>query len=402
MSDLYKNIIITGTPGALAKVSITNAAGNTYDETTQTFTSAPTTVDRVVDASGFSNVQILLPEPSVDETYNYQLKTVAGVQIGDKNDKYKKITPGVNFLQFKDYLNKTLTFDTNHTTVGHTIAPTLDATFTGLPGSIGYEDVESDILVDFTLSGTITKSSALLYTSRQPTWNVSTGGDFSNTYYSSAKVLKFDPNRRIIKVDSDTNINNGDAISGENINEEMTITKSGSNIITINSGPDFPQLAIDETLFFSKSGYVISINDATVTGSGTTSLTASVTAEIERFGYADMTVQWALNNFVSTTPNASDITATCVTGESVLIDCGAGDTDANAGTKTYSRVTEPSDGEIGSNDTGTFSTSFNNNTFSGSTITYKNTGVVETDSFTFKCNDGTTDSATKTVTITLT
>ena len=99
MSDLYKNIIITGTPGALAKVSITNAAGNTYDETTQTFTSALTTVDRVVDASGFSNVQILLPEPSVDETYDYQLKTVAGVQIGDKDDKYKKITPGVNFLQ---------------------------------------------------------------------------------------------------------------------------------------------------------------------------------------------------------------------------------------------------------------------------------------------------------------
>ena len=396
MSDLYKNIIITGTPGALAKVSITNAAGNTYDETTQTFTSAPTTVDRVVDASGFSNVQILLPEPSVDETYDYQLKTVAGVQVGDENDKYKKITPGVNFLQFKDYLNKTLTFDTNHTTVGHTIASTLDATFTGSPETASYEDVETESLLTFTLSGAVTKSSALLYTSRQPTWNVSTGGDFSNAYYSTAKVLKFNQSTRKIVVDSDTNITNGDTVFGENINEEMTITKDGSNIITINAGPKFPSLEIDETLRFSKSGYIITINDATVTGSGTTSLTASVTAEVERFGYDDMTVQWALNNFVSTTPNASHQTATCPAGESVSIDCGTGDTDGNADTKTFSVVSGPSSGSVGNN-----STSFNNNTFTGSTITYKNTPGVETDSFTFKCNDGTTDSGTRNVSITI-
>jgi hypothetical protein len=399
MSDLYKNIIITGTPGALAKISITNAAGNTYDETTQTFTSSPTTVDRTIDTGGFSNVQILLPEPSTDDTYDYELKTVAGIQIGDKNDKYKQINPGVSFSQFKDYLTKTLTFDTNHTTAGHTIASTLDATFKGSPETASYEDVETESLLTFTLSGAVTKSSALLYTSRQPTWNVSTGGDFSNAYYSTAKVLKFNQSTRKIVVDSDTNITNGDTVFGENIDEEMTITKDGSNIITINAGPKFPRLEIDETLHFSKSGYIITINDATVAGSGTTSLTASVTAEVERFGYDDMTVQWALNNFVSTTPNASDISVTCTAGEIVTIDCGTGDTDANASSKTYSRVAGPSRGTVGNN-----STSFNNNTFTGSTITYKNTSGAgeDTDTFTFKCNDGTTDSATKTVTITLT
>ena len=151
MSDLYKNIIITGTPGALAKISITNAAGNTYDETTQTFTSSPTTVDRTIDTGGFSNVQILLPESSTDDTYDYELKTVAGIQIGDKNDKYKQINPGVSFSQFKDYLTKTLTFDTNHTTAGHTIASTLDATFKGSPETASYEDVETESLLTFTL-----------------------------------------------------------------------------------------------------------------------------------------------------------------------------------------------------------------------------------------------------------
>ena len=67
------------------------------------------------------------------------------------------------------------------------------------------------------------------------------------------------------------------------------------------------------------------------------------------------------------------------------------DTDDNSGSKTPSTVRSPVRGVI----TGSYGSG-------DGTITYTpNTGFVGEDSFTFKVNDGTTDSETKTVFITV-
>ena len=249
----------------------------------------------------------------------------------------------------------------------------------------------------FSLTGAISKSSALLYVTRQPNLNLDgTDGDFTNSRYVTEVTKSTSPSIGKIKVADGTNVNDGLVVFGESINEKITVSKDGA-VLTLLGYNEWPRIRDEETLYYTIGGHVINIQEAEISGSGTTSLTATCTGNITRFGYDDTTITWALENNVTTIPNASDISASCAEGGVVEINCGAGDTDSNAGSKTYSRVAGPSKGSVGNN-----SSSFNNNTFTGSTITYNNTSGSGTDTFTFRCNDGTTNSATKTVTITLT
>ena len=398
MSKEYKNILLTGKPGSITDVTITNSAGNTYDQRTKEFTSTLTRVRKVIGDSGTAVVNVYIPTVSSDDTFDVTLKGKEKAVSTFLNERNLR-TP--NELSLKEYTTKTLTWDTRHSTAGYTIAAALDTTLVAKPElKLNEEESENEIaraLNRISVTGAVSKSSALLYVTRVPLINAATGGDFVNSNWAEYTIQKMNPATRKIHLNDDTNLLDGMTVFHSTIKEQITISKDGSDIITLTKWPK--GLKERDVLFFSMGSWRVDVFEATITGSGTTSLTATAKADILSYGYADQTIQWQLEQNVTTVPNASDQTATCTAGATVSINCGTGDTDANASSKTYSRVAGPSKGSVGNN-----STAFNNNTFTGSSITYNNTsgsaGAI--DSFTFKCNDGTTDSATKTVTITLT
>ena len=396
MAKEYKDILLTGEPGDTVDVTITNAAGNTYDATTKTFTSSVTKVRRIIGSNGTAIVNIYIPTVTSDDTFDVLLRGNKGTILSERTIKKG------DTISLKEYPLKTLTWDTRHTTAGYSVASSLDTTFKSQPGSrineIENENQQTGILRDFTLTGAITKSSALLYVTRDPDIDVAQGGDFSNSNWAEYTIIGMNASTKKLKLSDDTNLIDGMTVFGDVIKEHITMSKDGSNIVTLSAWPK--NLKERDVLFFSMGGWKVDIYEATITGSGTTSLTATVKAGVLISGYADQTIYWHLPQNVTTTPNASDQSVTCTAGSTVTINCGLGDTDANAGAKTYSRVAGPSRGSVGNN-----ATAYDNNTFTGTSITYNNTSgsATDTDSFTFRCTDaGGTNSDTKTITITLT
>jgi len=392
MAEKIRNILVTGSPNAEVKIIIKNAAGQTYNPTTKVFETANNEVSIIIGPNGYTNKLITLPEISSDDTYNISIKPVAEVKLGEK------IPTKQNIITVVDYISKVLTWTTSHTTPGYTIASGLSTTFTGNAGVEGLSPIN--------LTGAITKSSALLYVFDDPDTTSATGGDFENSNKAEYTIKFMKPSNGVIVLNDDTNIADGMKVWGDNINENISISKDGSNKITLSGHTYWPSVDIGDTLTFSEGGYDVDIITATITGSGTTSLTATIKGSINKFGFDDDVITWGLQNSITTVPNASDQSVTCDVGATVTVNCGLGDTDANAGAKTYTRVlsgaggTDPSRGSVGNN-----STAFDNNTFTGTSITYNNTSgsATDTDTFTFKCTDaGGAHSATKTITITLT
>jgi hypothetical protein len=394
MAEKIKHITVKGSPNAKTSVIVKNAAGNTYNQNTKTFESGTNIINISIGSNGRSVIPIILPNITSDDTYTLSVKPKAGTVTNSS------LTALENYITQKEYPAKTLTWTTSHTTAGYTIAAGLSSSFKGsVPeGVFDINDLESGMY--FTLTGAITKSSALLYVTRDPSISRSTGGDFTSAKRPSQSVTRTSPSTAKISIDDDTNVSDGDKVYGENIIEEIAIAKDGSNVLTLSDYTYWPRIEVDQVLYFSEGGYDVDVREASIAGSGTTSLTGTVTGYINRFGYDDDTITWRLQENVTTTPNASDQSVTCVAGATVAVNCGLGDTDANAGAKTYSRVAGPSRGTVGNN-----STAFDNNTFTGTSITYNNTSgsATDTDTFTFKSRDaGGTYSATKTITITLT
>jgi len=392
MPEKIKHIIVKGSPNSRAKVILRNAAGNTYNQSTRLFESGTNFVNISVGLDGRAVLPVFLPEITSNDTYTLSVKPIAGVSTD------LSLLAKEDYITKEEYPSKTITWTTSHSTAGYTIASTLSTSFDGdfpeKPFSPEQLDETSTFL---SLTGAISKSSALLYVTRQPTLN-SDGidGDFTNSRYVAEVTKNTSPSQGKITVADGTNVIDGLVVFGGSINEKITVTKDAT-ILTLVGYSSWPTISNEETLYYTTGGHVIEVQEAEISGSGTTSLTATCTGNIKRFGYDDVTITWALENNVTTIPNASNISASCPEGGTIEVNCGAGDTDSNAGSKSYSRVAGPSKGTVGNN-----STAFDNNTFTGSTITYNNTSGTGTDTFTFKCNDGTTDSATKTVTITLT
>ena len=393
MAEKIKNMLVTGSPNAEVKVILKNAAGQTYNPTTKVFETGSNEILVIIDPSGYANFPIIFPEISSDDTYDVSIKPVAGTKLG------AKIPTRENIITTKDYVPKILTWTTSHATAGYTVAAALSTVFPGVAKS-EVSNITTNALRNISLTGAVTKSSALLYVYDAPDITSATGGDFTNSNKTTYTIQLLDKSSGVVILDGDTNINDGMNVWGKNITEDVTMSKDGSNQITLSGYKVFPKIKPGDELTFSEGGWDVDIMQATVTGSGTTSLTATIIGQINRFGINDDTITLRLAESVTTVPNASDQSVTCVAGATVAVNCGLGDTDANASAKTYSRVAGPSRGTVGNN-----STAFDNNSFTGTSITYNNTSgsATDTDTFTFKSRDaGGTYSATKTITITLT
>ena len=393
MPEKIKNVLVTGTPNSSSRVIIKNSAGNTYNPSTKVFESGNNEIKVFINTNGHAIVPITLPELSSDDKYRLSLVPSAGVTLGEKipliEDKIK----------LNDYVPKTLTWTTSHTTGGYTIASALSTSFNGVSNTIKSTDDEN-ALININLTGAISKSSALLYVKDTVDVTRATGGDFTNSNKPTYEIVKINPSTGRIILDGDTNLIDGMKLWGDKVYEDIAISKDGSNQITLSGHTYWPRFEIGDELTFTMGGWDVDLTTATIVNSGTTSLTATVNGFINRVGFDNTTITWKLQEAITTTPNASNQAVTCTAGSTVTVNCGLGDTDANAGAKTYARVAGPSRGSVGNN-----ATAYDNNTFTGTSITYNNTSgsATDTDSFTFRCTDaGGTNSDTKTITITLT
>jgi hypothetical protein len=151
------------------------------------------------------------------------------------------------------------------------------------------------------------------------------------------------------------------------------------------------KLLTGSTLAFSDEFFTTIKSDLSFT-SGTISSVVSGTVKVLKFGKENVTFTQDLDNILTYTPNAFDQTIAVSKDTLIEIDVLAPDTDENYRVKTPAIVTSPSHGALGGSD---FAAGIG-------TLDYTpTTGFTGADSFTFKVNDGTTDSDTKTIYLTV-
>ena len=436
-----KTILVKGTPYAMVKFLFKNAAGNTYNTTTETFSSGNNYMKIEVGPNGYTQVPVIIPDTTSDDTYSISVLPSAKVDIK------KELIEKEDIITFKEYVPKVLTWTTSHTTSGYTVASALSTSLKGTANTYNNDDTVGSIEI----TGAISKSSALLYTTGQPDRTAATGGSFTNSNRANYTVDLVEPSDATVLLNGDANIHDDMKlvlVGGNLVEDTVTISKNGSNNISLRDFTEFPNIEIEQELTFSEGGWLVDVDTATITGTGTTSLTGTVITYIKRIGSADATITWRLQDSITTVPNAYDMAVSCSIDDvttsffvqdgngipqigdpgtcsrissnrwGCLVDSGyatAGDEaqqdiDANKDSKTYTLVSKSGmtvDGDL----KGTLGNTgdFTNDTFyTGATtrdkITFKYAAgdIGDTCSFTYKANDGANDSATKTVTITLT
>ena len=137
---------------------------------------------------------------------------------------------------------------------------------------------------------------------------------------------------------------------------------------------------------------VTTISSSLISTSGETTVTISGSINISEFGRENVTFTQDLDNILTYTPNAYDQTIIVPAGATTTIELLKTDTDENYRVKTPAIVANPSHGTLSGSD---FAAGIG-------TIDYTpTTGFTGADLFTFKVSDGTTDSDTKTIYITV-
>jgi len=205
-------------------------------------------------------------------------------------------------------------------------------------------------------------------------------------------------NAEIVSIEDNDIITISNAIYAKN---KTTLTFFRKvNTITIKSiDTNLQQVILEDTVDKIYKGTRLSflndemifVNSPTTSNSGSASTTLTNTIKLEYFGTKDVTYTLTTDDIFTLTPNAFDQHVEVVKETAKDINVLLSDTDDNSGSKTPSTIKNPSHGVI----SGSFGSG-------DGTITYTPAiGFVGEDFFRFKVNDGTTDSETKTVFITV-
>ena len=190
------------------------------------------------------------------------------------------------------------------------------------------------------------------------------------------KLVKFTPPPEVLK--RETTLTFIKTVGGR-----VSRVKDVGNIV-VDSRKTIPNYKV---LTFNNNETEIS-GDISVTGSGSTELTITGEVFINKVGKESVTYTQQTDDFVTFTPQAYDRRIQVTKNTAKSINFLGSDFDINYASKTGSIVTNPKSGTVSE--------------VSGVTTTYTpNTGFLGKDSFTFKVNDGTTDSEIKTINITV-
>ena len=178
---------------------------------------------------------------------------------------------------------------------------------------------------------------------------------------------------------------------------DLIFSRTANSTITIDT--NLKEVTLENSIGKINAGTLLSFkndqmrfaNSIVKSNSGSASTTLTNTITLQNFGTKDVTFTLPTDDIFTLTPNAFDQNVNAVKETATDINVLLQDTDDNSGSKTPSTVKQPVHGVI----SGSYGSG-------DGTITYTPAiGFVGKDFFTFKVNDGTTDSETKTVFITV-
>ena len=184
--------------------------------------------------------------------------------------------------------------------------------------------------------------------------------------FTSGSSFSVDENQTAIGTVTATDAE-GDTIIYSMIDASEISIDSSTGVLTFNSAPDYE----------TKSTYTATVTASDGTNSTTQNITVNVT-DVNEGGSNTQPVATAASHAVNLLPKDQTSKTLTLAG-----------TDADGDSLTYAIVSNPSQGTV---------------SLSGATVTYQtNSGVdtAQTDTFTFKVNDGTVDSAAATITLDL-
>ena len=377
-----------------------------YDEFfTEVTNSAPVASDSNVSVQQPNDVQITLVavDSDDDDVLNYTiLSNPTNGQLGTLTNNVITYSPNTDFTGTDSFTFKANdgTDDSNTATVTITVTP--EPNTTPIASNASYTVTQPNTL-SITLVGTDADSDTLTYTIVGSPSNGSLGSvgsdgsvvytpttDFTGSDSFTFKVNDgtIDSNTATISIIVEPEPNTTPVAS----NASYTVTQPNTLSITL-VGTDADSDTLTYTIVDSpSSGSLGSVgSDGSVVYTPTTDFTGSDSFTFKvNDGTIDSntaTISITVNPEPNTTPVASNASYT-VTQPNTLSITLVG-TDADSDTLTYTIVGSPSNGSLGSVGSG------------GSVVYTPTTDFTGSDSFTFKVNDGTIDSNTATVSITV-
>lgn len=311
---------IHGTPGATLEIYIKQGS-NYYNFDTDSFQTAVKKLKAEIPSSGLLRRYITIPQVSSDTSYDYYIATTGSTTSNVELTNDRRV--GTLFQKGPKTATFTTTEDTTLSIASALTGGTLKATNTSLEQTGAVTEV----------------SSKFVYIHSVPTWDIETGGAWTNSRTVRQKI-KYGKGT-IWYVEDGTNITTGLSVTGKNIIDEITVSAISGNMITLSAAQ---RLTDGQELTFSKSGWEFESIYAKAENSGTTSVTFLNSTTVAKVGIADVTVELDIDEYVSVKPNAFPVNVNCPAGGNVEISVNRectnylgelGDNDANQSSKTY-------------------------------------------------------------------
>lgn len=412
-----REINILGTPTAQVKLSVSNLAGNTYDFSSDTFTSTPTDLEITIPDSGKYTDSIAFPEVSSVDTYTISLNTTT--YSNGINSNIDTDTDGIVSFTLSQPSDITITVRPTHG--DERILISEDKTVELLSGTNATGSETGNLNHIFEISTVDGPLRILSQPSASSFTNTASGSNNGTAINITSVVLLKEEDKLFLSIDGNIGaVGTANVISELDLSNNLRIQnktkafsdvfdcpRGGSIVLTLRSidiDGDTMTHALVDTSNFPQNGTVSSIttnestsgppsellSDITYTHSGD-----AVSSDYVKFkandGVDDSEVKTITINITNSAPVATDQPTgiNCEKGGIVIADLDVTDLDNTLDELEYSTITPPLHGFVVFDGKGRFK--------------YSNRGTlpISEDFFVYEVSDGVdTDQATVTINIT--
>lgn len=412
-----REINILGTPTAQVKLSVSNLAGDTYDFSSDTFTSTSTDLEITIPDSGKYTDSIVFPEVSSPDTYTISLNTTT--YSNGINSNIDTDTDGIVSFTLSQPDDITITVRPTHD--DERILISEDKTVELLSGTNATGSETGNLEHIFEISTIDGPLRILSQPSASSFTNTASGSNNGTAINITSVVLLKEEDKLFLSINGNIGaVGTANVISELDLSNNLRIqnktkafsdvfncSRGGSVVLTLRSTDidgDTMTHALVDTSNFPQNGTVSSIttnestsgppsellSDVTYTHSGD-----AVSSDYVKFkandGVDDSEVKTITINITNSPPVATDQPTgiSCEKGGVVTANLDVTDADNDLSDLTYTLITEPDHGRVTFNQKGGFK--------------YEHLGnlPVSTDTFTYKVDDDVdTDQATVTINIT--
>ena len=412
-----REINILGTPTAQVKLSVSNLAGDTYDFSSDTFTSTPTYLEITIPDSGKYTDSIVFPEVSSVDTYTISLNTTT--YSNGINSNIDTDTDGIVSFTLSQPSNIAITVRPTHG--DERILISEDKTIDLLSGTNATGSETGNLKHIFEISTIDGPLRILSQPSASSFTNTASGSNSGTAINITSVVLLKEEDKLFLSIDGNIGaVGTANVISELDLSNNLRIqnktkafsdvfdcSRGGSVVLTLRSTDadgDTMTHALVDTSNFPENGTLGSLttnsstsgppsellSDVTYTHSGNAVSTDRIKFKAND-GVDDSEIKTITINITNSAPVATDQPTgiSCEKGGLVTGNLSVTDADNDLNELTYTPITEPNHGKVTLDQRGGFK--------------YEHLGnlPVSIDTFTYEVDDGVdTDQATVTINIT--